>query len=242
VAELLERAREQGWYHTLELPGGETTRGMFDLRPYVRHYGIPERLDGMRALEVGTWDGFWAFELERRGADVVALDLDDERDLDWPPRRRPRTFPEEPRGKGFALARELLGSNVDRRNLSIYEATPGELGGQFDLVFCGSVLLHLRDQLLALEHMAELTKPGGLLISAEEYDRLASLIPFPVSRYRADREAAVVFWLPAIKTWARMLWTAGYDDVRRHSRFKLRAAEGWSVPHVVHHARKGASA
>ena len=49
----------------------------------------------------------------------------------------------EPRGKGFALARELLGSNVDRRNLSIYHARPEELDGQFDLVFCGSVLIHL---------------------------------------------------------------------------------------------------
>jgi len=239
VVELLERAREQTWYHTLELPGGDVTPGIFDLRPYVARYGIPERLDGMRALEVGTWDGFWAFELERRGAEVVALDLDDERDLDWPPRRRPTAFPDEPRGKGFALARELLGSGVDRRNLSIYSATPDELDGPFDLVFCGSVLIHLRDQLLALERMAALTKPGGLLISAEEYDRLASLVPFPVSRYHADRESAVVFWLPGIRTWARMMWTAGYDDVRRHGRFRMRSTEGWSVRHVVHHARKG---
>ena len=67
MVELLERAREQTWYHTLELPGGDVTPGIFDLRPYVARYGIPERLDGMRALEVGTWDGFWAFELERRG-------------------------------------------------------------------------------------------------------------------------------------------------------------------------------
>jgi tRNA (mo5U34)-methyltransferase len=239
VVELLSRAREQTWYHTLELPGGEVTPGIFDLRPYIAGYGIPERLDGMRVLEVGTWDGFWAFELERRGAEVVALDLDDERDLDWPPRRRPTEFPDEPRGKGFALARELLGSAVDRRDLSIYDATPDELGGRFDLVLCGSVLIHLRDQLLALQRMAELTKPGGLLISAEEYDRLASLVPFPVSRYRADRESAVVFWLPGIKTSARMLWTAGYDDVRRHGRFRMRSTEGWSVRHVVHHARKG---
>jgi hypothetical protein len=84
--------------------------------------------------------------------------------------------------------------------------------------------------------MAALTRPGGLLISAEEYDRLA---PFPVSRYHADRESAVVFWLPGIRTSARMMWTAGYDDVRRHGRFRMRSTEGWSVPHVVHHARMG---
>ena len=49
----------------------------------------------------------------------------------------------------------------------------------------------------------------------------------------------MVFWLPGIKTWGRMMWTAGYDDVRRHGRFRMRSTEGWSVPHVVHHARKG---
>jgi tRNA (mo5U34)-methyltransferase len=237
VTELLERAREHSWYHSLELPGGEVTPGIFDLRPYIPAYGIPERLDGLRALEVGTWDGFWAFELERRGAEVVALDLDDERDLDWPPRRRPTSFPEAPRGSGFALARELYDSSVERVNCSIYHALPEDLG-QFDLVFCGSVLIHLRDQFLAFERMAGLTKPGGTLISAEEYDRLASLVPFPVSRYRADRDKAVVFWLPGIVTWRRMIWSAGYEDVQRRGRFKMKSTEGWSVPHVVHHARK----
>src|SRR5437016_1983956 len=58
-------------------------------------------MDGMRALDVGTWDGFWAFEMERRGADVLALDLDDPQDLDWPPRRRPPVGATERRGEGF---------------------------------------------------------------------------------------------------------------------------------------------
>src|SRR5919106_586080 len=177
------------WYHTMELAPGHVTEGMFDLRPYVSEYGLPERMDGMRALDVGTWDGFWAFEMERRGAEVVALDLDDERDLDWPPRRRPEVFPEHKRGQGFRLAKELFGSNVERVNQSIYHATPEELG-TFDLVFCGSVLIHLRDQLLALERIAGLCRDGGFFISAEEYDRLSNLIPFPVARYRADLEAA----------------------------------------------------
>jgi len=233
--EALERVRAQSWYHTLELAPGVLTDGWFDLRDQVGHYGIPERLDGLRVLEVGTWDGFWAFELERRGAaEVVALDLDDERDLDWPPRRRPQTFPDAPRGAGFALAAELRGSAVRRFSRSVYEATPDELG-TFDLVFCSAVLLHLRDQLLALERMAALCR--GRLILAEEHDRLSGLVPFPVARYRADREQAVVFWLPSARTWRRMAWTAGFEDVREHGRFRMRA-KGFSVPHVVLHARR----
>ena len=237
--ELLDRAKTFGWYHSMELAPGHVTEGMFDLRPYLDRYGLPERMDGMRALDVGTWDGFWAFEMERRGAEVVALDLDDERDLDWPPRRRPEVFPEHPRGEGFRLAHELFDSNVERVNRSIYHAFPEDLG-TFDLVFCGSVLIHLRDQLLALERIANLCADGGRFISAEEYDRLGGLIPFPVARYRADREKAVVFWQPTAKTWKRMLWTVGFDRVDEHSRFSLKSEHGFSVRHIVLHAHKQA--
>jgi tRNA (mo5U34)-methyltransferase len=232
---LLERARKLDWYHTLELAPDLVTAGWFDLRGHVGDYGLPKHMGGMRALDVGTWDGFWAFEMERRGAEVVAIDLDDERQLDWPPRRRPETFREAPRGEGFRLAHELLGSRVERVVCSIYDATPEELG-TFDLILCGSVLIHLRDQLLALERMAALCR--GTFISAEEYDRLSGLVPFPVARYRADRDSDVVFWQPSVRTWRRMLWSAGFDQVKEHTRFKLRSREGWSVRHVVLHGLK----
>lgn len=234
--ELLEQARENRWYHTLELPG-HTTTGIFDLRGSVGHYNLPADLRGKRALEIGTWDGFWAFELEKRGADVVAIDLDDEADLDWPPRRRPRSFPDEPRGKGFALAKELLDSRVERVIRSIYHATPEELG-TFDLIFCGSVLIHLRDQLLALERIAALLRPGGLFVSAEEYEPATDLIPFPVARFRGNRDAAVVFWVPSRKAWRQMLWHAGFDQVDEVKRFVMKSNQGYGVRHVVHHAGK----
>jgi tRNA (mo5U34)-methyltransferase len=237
-SEAARRVGELRWYHTIELPGGIVTPGWFDLRPQRRHYGLPDRLDGMRALDVGTWDGFWAFEMERRGAEVVALDLDDERELDWPARRRPAEFPAEPRGRGFRLAHELLESKVERIAMSLYDATPERLG-TFDLVFCGSVLIHLRDQVLALERIAELC--SGTFISAEEYDRVSGLLPIPVSRYRADEPPAVVFWLPSARTWRRLIWSAGFDGVERLGKFKLRSTEGWTVRHVVHHARKSLS-
>jgi tRNA (mo5U34)-methyltransferase len=233
----MERAREISWYHAMELEPGRKTEAMFDLDPVLHEYGLPERLDGKRCLDVGTWDGYWAFEMERRGAaEVVALDLDDERELDWPPRRRPSSFSPEPRGAGFRLAHEVFGSSVQRVVRSVYEATPEELG-TFDFVFCGSVLVHLRDQLLALERIAGLC--SDLFVSAEEYDVPSSLLPFPVSRYRADREKDVVFWLPSLRTWRRMMWTAGFDRVDQHGRFQLEAVAGWKVRHVVHHCRKG---
>ena len=211
------------------------TEGIFDLRPVIDRYHLPASLEGKRALDVGTWDGFWAFEMERRGASVVALDLDDEAELDWPPRRRPQSFPQEPRGQGFKVAKEALGSSVERVSLSIYNATTEELGS-FDFVFCGSVLIHLRDQLLALERIAGLC--SDTFVSAEEHDRLAGLVPVPVSRYRADREQAVVFWEPSARTWRKLIWTAGFDDVEQLGKFTLVAREGWKVPHVVHRGRK----
>jgi tRNA (mo5U34)-methyltransferase len=232
---LADRVRELDWYHTIELRPGLETDGIYDLRPYVHRYRLPERMDGMRALDVGTFDGFWAFEMERRGATVTAIDLDDEAELDWPATRRPATFDRRRRGAGFDIAREALGSGVERRVCSIYGATPERLG-TFDLVLCGSVLIHLRDQVLALERIAALC--DGLFISVEPYDRLLSLLGLAAARYRAPREASVVFWEPTLRAWRQMILTAGFRSVEQRDRFDIHARPGWKVRHVTQLARK----
>src|SRR6478735_9319868 len=85
-ADLDARARELSWYHSLELAPGVVTPGFFDTRPTVAKVPLPADLTGKRCLDVGTWDGFWAFEMERRGAaSVTAIDLDDPQQWDWPP-------------------------------------------------------------------------------------------------------------------------------------------------------------
>jgi tRNA (mo5U34)-methyltransferase len=232
-----ESALNRRWYHTLELEPGVWTDGWFDMRRYVPHYGLPDDMTGMRVLDVGTWDGFWAFLMEERGADVVALDLDDEADLDWPPRLRPDTYPEEPRGAGFAIAKQRRGSSVERVSRSIYHATPDELG-TFDLVFCGSVLMHLRDQFLALERIAGLCGEGGSMICATEYHRRAGLAPFSASVFCGDHNPWV-FWMPSLKTWKRMIWAAGFERVEQRDKFRLQA-ENTDVRHIVLHAHRTA--
>lgn len=240
--DLAERVSAVDWYHTIELAPGVVTEGLFDHRPYVRRYGLPDDLRGKRVLDAGTQDGFWAFELERRGADVTALDIDDPTELDWPPRlreggvrRMEGGFPLAA-GDGFDVAKRALGSSVERVSASVYDATPERLGGSFDLVFCGSLLIHLRDPALALERLASVCR--GRLLLAEEYSRRLEWLPrLAVAEFRGE-SPWMTWWIPASRGWLSMVRCAGFEEVRRHDRFLLRfRAQRGGVPHVVIHAR-----
>jgi tRNA (mo5U34)-methyltransferase len=233
IAEARTRLDDIRWYHTQELAPGLVTPGMFDLRPFVDRYGIPSDLSGQRVLDVGTFEGFWAFELERRGAEVTALDVDSIQDLDWPPRMRPAE--DGRRGEGFELARRALGSSVRRVGTPIYDATPELLGGRFDLVFCGSVLIHVRDPMLALIRLADLCR--GRLILTEEYSRRLELLPFGAAEFRGETKW-MTWWRPSSRTWLSMVRCAGFEEVSRHCRFNMRfRAVRKAVPHVVVHAQ-----
>jgi len=220
----------------MELAPGLVTEGVFDLRKLVHRYRLPEKMDGLRALDVGTFNGFWAFEMERREAAVIALDLDDLDEIDWPA-FRPRPAADFTLGEGFRIAHELYGSRVERVVCSAYDATPDQLG-TFDLVFCGSMLIHLKNQFRALERMCCLLRPGGTFVSCEPYDRLTGLLPFAAARYRAHNDGAAVFWEPSLRTWPLMLEASGFSAIRRVSRFTMRSTRGYSVRHVVHHATR----
>jgi tRNA (mo5U34)-methyltransferase len=236
LSTLRERIDELSWYHTQEPAPGVITPGMFDLRDQVHHYGLPDDLSGKRVLDVGTFEGFWAFELERRGAQVTALDIDRIQQLDWPPRMRP---PEDgERGEGFRLIRDAIGSSVERVGLSIYDATPDALGGTFDLVFCGSVLIHLRDPMLALERMVSLC--DGRLILAEEYSRRFDRLPFKnLVEFRGE-SASMVWWRPSSRAWVAMVRCAGFEDPRIRGRFNLPFSDARKgIPHVLINARGG---
>jgi len=63
------------WYHTIDLGDGLVTPGSFDYRALIDHFGLPRAMQGLTALDVGSATGFFAFEMERRGASVVSVEL-----------------------------------------------------------------------------------------------------------------------------------------------------------------------
>src|SRR5271168_4708831 len=77
ISRLIGRLNELGWYHSIELPDGQVIPGLQtleQLRTRIDRFPLPADLTGKRALDIGAWDGWFTFEMERRGAEVVAVD------------------------------------------------------------------------------------------------------------------------------------------------------------------------
>jgi tRNA (mo5U34)-methyltransferase len=221
--EIAREVSRYRWYHTLELADGVVTEGMFDHRGALDRYLLPDDLTGMRCLDVGTMDGFWAFEMERRGAlEVLAADVAAVDDLDWPLHWRRRVEPslDETKQARFELARSALGSHVQRVERSVYELA-GDMG-EFDLIFCGDLLVHLKDPITALQRIRAVCRGSAIICN-------------PVSRFRFGRRRPLAqfdgidefqWWLLSEASIERMMVAVGFDQVQRGRQFELPARGG----------------
>jgi tRNA (mo5U34)-methyltransferase len=211
--DLARAVAELRWYHTIDLPCGVTTPGRYDHRSIVDALPWPD-LRGLRCLDIGSRDGFFAFEMERRGAsEVVSLDIADPSDVDFPRFRPP---PDEVRAeldrgnRAFEFAREALGSRVRRELRSVYDLQVDAMG-MFDFATIGTLLLHLRDPLRALAAIRSVL--DGPLLLNEVIDPYLELF-----RRRPLAEATMP---PGLPMWwgfnrrglERIVTAAGFDVV-----------------------------
>ena len=199
---------------------------MFDHRPHLHHYPIPADLSGKRCLDVATMDGFWAFEMERRGAaSVTALDLEDPEALDWPASLRGQDKEmDETKAERFALAKEALGSNVERVLLTAYDLSP-ELG-TFDFVFCGDLLLHLKDPITPVENIRSVCTEKAVIVNVIKRFRFYEKKPM------AELDGIDVFqwWLTNLEGLVRIVRSAGFARVEAAPTFEVPFTGGgdWS--------------
>jgi tRNA (mo5U34)-methyltransferase len=222
-AALATEVEKYVWYHTLELGGGVVTDGMFDHRGIRDQDILPADLTGRRCLDVGTMDGFWAFEMERRGAaEVVAVDLDDPSRLDWPASLRSVTVKtiDETKRTRFELARDALGSKVRRDVRSVYELDTDL--GLFDFVFCGDLLVHLKDPVTACERLRLVCQATAVVLNPIRELRFARNRPLAF----LDGIEEFEWWVTNLAGLQRMLRAAGFARVERGPVFRLPATGG----------------
>jgi tRNA (mo5U34)-methyltransferase len=179
-------------------------------------------------LDLATYDGFWAFEFERRGAEVVAIDIPVWSDVDVPRRMLPYASElglDQPTGSGFMLAHSILDSRVERVTMSIYDLNPADIG-TFDLVFLSDVLLHLRCPQLAIEKAASVCH-GELIVADVFTPMLEGFGDLPLAQLTAPSQT---WWLPNVKTLETMMLVAGCDPIEEVSRFVL----DWAIDDPMH--------
>ena len=229
VEEKRRRVGDYTWYHTVDLGDGVVTPGQFDHRPLLRHYGIPDDLTGKSVLDVGPAHGFFAFEFEARGADrVVTAEL-----AQWSAHDGTTKLKQEFDREGldernesylhgaleFAIA--ARGSSVEQTFCNVYDLSP-ETIGMFDLVFCGSMLLHVTDPLRALDAIRSVTRETAIIATTID----------PSFRGRAPRARFVgsatgqTFWEPNFTCLERWALAAGFTRAERVSRFRIASLDG----------------
>lgn len=204
--EIAEKAAQICWFHRIDLGHGSVTPGVDNSPGKLAALGIPASLAGKSVLDIGAWDGFFSFEAERRGAQrVLATDS-----FVW-------------EGKcsgcskaGFELARTARNSKVEDHHIDILDLMPEKIG-VFDVVFCLGVLYHMRHPLLALERVAGVTAPGGMLILETHVEMLHIRRP-AMAFYAGDElDGDASNWCgPNPACVVAMLKTAGYRFVRIH--------------------------
>jgi SAM-dependent methyltransferase len=122
---------------------------------------LPE-FAGLRVLDVGTFDGFYAFLAEHRGAARVVA-VDNEQYVAWV---RDRWGVELHGGEGFRAIAGLLGSRVEYVRGDALELV--DTGERFDVILCFGILHRIENPLGLLRLLGRLLAPGGRLL-AETY-------------------------------------------------------------------------
>ena len=142
------QVQRANWYHSFEVLPGLVTPGKMPTnarKTLDERFRLPEDLTGKRALDSGALDGPYAFELERRGARVVAMDIQD------------------PDHTGFNTAKRVRHSKVEYIQGSAYDLAKLTTG-KFDIVCFFGVYYHMKHPLIAFEQIHSVLADDGVLL------------------------------------------------------------------------------
>ncbi len=240
------------WYHTIDLGNGLVTPGDYDHRPYLNAFRFPADLHDRDVLDVGAATGYFSFELERRGARVVSVELPSLADWDVNAAAQAQTLkdflawhqaatPEEAYrvhlDGPFQFCRDRLGSHVRRCYCKVYDLTPERLGVEaFDLVFLGEVLIHTFSPLQVLDRLAALCR-RTLVVSGFFPEE-----PRPLMHYLGGDEPGAhqrSWWLLSRSCLEQMLRKVGFREVSVVGRYQGVCRRDWRpYQRTVIHATK----
>jgi tRNA (mo5U34)-methyltransferase len=199
-------ALRNGWYHSMEFPDGARIEGHMPIELLRERYAdlrLPDDLTGKRALDIGAWDGWFSFEMERHGAEVTAVDVVAVPNFQYAHARK--------RSRVRYIVEDVY--NLPRHHL-----------GQFDYTLFLGVLYHVRHPLLALDVVCGLTREMAIVDSfvvngdergGDDREHIHSPLPF-CEFYETDELGGNLdnWFGPTVDCLLAFCRTAGFVRVR----------------------------
>lgn len=185
---MINEVKKLNWWHVIELPDGTVTPGVCDYRQeeHSHRFQLPKDLTGQTVLDLGTFDGYWAIEAKKRGADVLAAD---------------RWFPSLDTAKVALGAYDIpycCFGNLDE---------PQNFPEKYDIILFYGILYHLKNPYQGFLNTANGLKQGGRLffesaVNQGKMERVPKDIPLmwvidevhhgDVTNYHMPNEAAII--------------------------------------------------
>ena len=230
---LIDR-KDCSFFHCLDLPGGETIAAPWDFRETEAEYHGGVSLAGRRVLEIGAASGCHSFWMERQGAQVVPYDLSPE--FSWDLMPTPTQDREDVEAAmrvgirrinaGWHYAAERLGSKLSLEHGTIY-SVPESLG-VFDVITFGSVLLHTRDPIGAVQGLAPRATEAILIMDRlpPHLDPEKPLMEFQPRIGMEKPFGAWTWWWFTPAVFIRLLTVLGYSEFDVKVSKHLHAASG----------------
>jgi tRNA (mo5U34)-methyltransferase len=186
------------WHHAFEIYPGLVTPGAYDPAFLLDKTRLAADLRGLRVLDIGTSDGFFALHLAQRGAEVVAIDYRGKQD------------------HGYHVTERLNPIQIEYHRMNVYELADRHLG-QFDIVLFLGVLYHLPDMIRALQMIRQCCRSTLFVETHSENDFCRDVA---AARYYKGSTLAndyTNFWAPNRLCVLDMLYDTGFDVERDES-------------------------
>ena len=181
------------WFHTFALNDAEDIYTPGAARDHGYRLGsLPASFEGLSVLDVGAFDGYYAYLAEHRGARRVVA-VDNEQYLLWV---KDRWGIELQGREGFDAIHEAIDSRVEYRQMDALDVSG--LEERFDFIFCYGILHRVEDPFGLLKVLVNQLADGGQLhietagiLDDAGADDGAIHVPHPGDMYARDN---FVFW------------------------------------------------
>lgn len=214
---IIKKMNSMKWYHKIDLGGGIITPGYDWEKMWDSTTSVLDTIDykDKRVLDLGTWDGYWAFDAEKRGASsVVASDS------------RIKAY------ENLLFARSVLDSkvlplfNVPVQDLENRLKTVG-LDQEFDIVHHLGLLYHLRDPMISLAQVRKVISKDGLLVLETAFvdDDENSFMAFAGTEDKYHFYGASDTWAPSKLCLREILKRSGFKPIQE---------DNWSISQRSH--------